>query len=111
MHRGVRVAVSVAAVSSFHATSSCDKGRAQHGLECAVGNTPLIYLQSLSKATGCHIFGKAEWQNPSGSVKDRAALSILEAAETNGSLLPGGTIVEGTIFKIFLFSLTKPLRF
>jgi cysteine synthase A len=61
-----------------------------------VGNTPLIRLNSLSEETGCEILGKAEFLNPGGSVKDRAALSIIQEAETKGLLKPGGTVVEGT---------------
>ena len=61
-----------------------------------VGNTPLIELKNLSARTGCRILGKAEWMNPGGSVKDRAAVGIIKAAEADGSLKPGGTIVEGT---------------
>lgn len=62
----------------------------------AIGNTPLIRLNKVSEETGCEILGKAEFLNPGQSVKDRAALSIIRAAEKDGSLLPGGTIVEGT---------------
>jgi len=62
----------------------------------SVGNTPLIRLSRLSDATGCEILGKAEFLNPGGSVKDRAALAIIEDAEASGALKPGGTIVEGT---------------
>lgn len=62
----------------------------------AIGNTPLIRLRRASDETGCEILGKAEFMNPGGSVKDRAALAIIEAAEADGSLEPGGTIVEGT---------------
>jgi cysteine synthase A len=61
-----------------------------------VGNTPLIRLKAVSDATGCDIYGKAEFLNPGGSVKDRAALAIVEDAERKGQLRPGGTIVEGT---------------
>ena len=61
-----------------------------------VGNTPLLYLQDASKMTGCEIYGKAEFLNPGRSVKDRAALSIIRAAETSGELKPGGIVVEGT---------------
>ncbi len=61
-----------------------------------IGNTPLIKLRRASEETGCTILGKAEFLNPGQSVKDRAALSIIEAAERDGSLAPGGTIVEGT---------------
>ncbi|GAA5264347.1 cysteine synthase [Acidiphilium sp. MT5] len=66
------------------------------GLLGAIGHTPLIRLNRASAATGCTILGKAEFMNPGGSVKDRAALAIVEAAEASGALKPGGTIVEGT---------------
>jgi cysteine synthase A len=66
------------------------------GLAGAIGNTPLIRLRRASAATGCEILGKAEFMNPGGSVKDRAGLAIIEAAERDGTLKPGGTIVEGT---------------
>jgi cysteine synthase A len=62
----------------------------------AIGRTPLIKLERASRETGCTILGKAEFMNPGQSVKDRAALFILEDAVRNGSLKPGGTIVEGT---------------
>lgn len=62
----------------------------------AVGGTPLVRLRKASEATGCDIYGKAEFMNPGGSVKDRAALAIIEDAERRGVLKPGGTIVEGT---------------
>ncbi|KAA0681366.1 cysteine synthase A [Roseomonas genomospecies 6] len=62
----------------------------------SIGNTPLIRLEGPSKATGCEILGKAEFLNPGGSVKDRAALAIVRDAERRGLLRPGGTIVEGT---------------
>jgi len=70
--------------------------QAVNGFTGAVGNTPLIYLKSLSVKTGSKIYGKAEFQNPGGSVKDRAALGVIEAAEADGRLKPGGTVVEGT---------------
>ncbi len=66
------------------------------GFAGAVGGTPLIRLARLSAETGCDILGKAEFMNPSGSVKDRAARAIIEAAEHAGTLGPGGTVVEGT---------------
>jgi cysteine synthase A len=66
------------------------------GVEGHVGRTPLIRLRRLSELTGCEILGKAEFMNPGGSVKDRAALGIITDAETNGLLKPGDTIVEGT---------------
>jgi cysteine synthase len=62
----------------------------------SIGNTPLIRLRAASEATGCDIYGKAEFLNPGGSVKDRAALAIIEDAEKKGRLRPGGVIVEGT---------------
>jgi len=65
-------------------------------LAAAVGNTPLIRLNAASEATGCEILGKAEFMNPGQSVKDRAALYIINAAVASGDLRPGGTIVEGT---------------
>jgi len=61
-----------------------------------VGNTPLIKLRKASELTGCNILGKAEFMNPGGSVKDRAAKAIVLDAEAQGLLRPGGVIVEGT---------------
>ncbi|MYJ71654.1 MAG: pyridoxal-phosphate dependent enzyme, partial [Rhodospirillaceae bacterium] len=66
------------------------------GFVGTIGNTPLIRLKGPSEATGCTILGKAEFLNPGQSVKDRAALAIIEDAERSGALRPGGTIVEGT---------------
>ena len=66
------------------------------GTLALIGNTPLVRLAGPSEATGCDIFGKCEFANPGASVKDRAALSIVEDAEERGLLAPGGTIVEGT---------------
>ena len=62
----------------------------------AIGNTPLIRMKRLSEETGCEILGKAEFQNPGGSVKDRAALYVIQDAEERGLIRPGGTVVEGT---------------
>ncbi|MBJ6763787.1 cysteine synthase A [Myxococcaceae bacterium JPH2] len=62
----------------------------------AVGNTPLLRIGSLSDASGCDILGKAEFMNPGGSIKDRAAKGMIRRAEQDGLLKPGGTIVEGT---------------
>ena len=62
----------------------------------AIGNTPLIRLNKISDMTGCEIYGKAEFMNPGGSVKDRAARGIIQHAEKTGLLKPGGMIVEGT---------------
>ncbi len=68
----------------------------KNGFIGTVGNTPLIRLNSFSEETGCEILGKAEFLNPGGSVKDRAALYIIKDAEEKGLLKPGGTVVEGT---------------
>lgn len=62
----------------------------------AIGNTPLIRLRNASETTGCEIYGKAEFMNPGGSVKDRAALAIIQDAFNRGLLKKGGTVVEGT---------------
>lgn len=69
---------------------------AKRGFAGTVGNTPHIVLEKLSARIGRTIVGKAEFLNPGGSVKDRAALGIVDAAERDGRLQPGGTIVEGT---------------
>src|SRR5712675_3337645 len=66
------------------------------GLVGAIGNTPLLRLRRASELTGCEILGKAEFLNPGQSVKDRAALFIIQDALARGTLRPGGTIVEGT---------------
>jgi cysteine synthase len=66
------------------------------GFSGSGGNTPLIRLRRLSEETGCEILGKAEFMNPGGSVKDRAAKWIVLDAERRGALKPGGTVVEGT---------------
>ncbi|SCU80679.1 Cysteine synthase 1 [Cupriavidus necator] len=66
------------------------------GFAGTIGHTPLIRLAGLSAETGCDIYGKAEFLNPGGSVKDRAALYIIRDAERRGLLTPGGTVIEGT---------------
>ena len=66
------------------------------GFVGSIGNTPLIRLNRISDLTGCEILAKAEFLNPGGSVKDRAALAIVQDSEKKGELKPGGTIVEGT---------------
>ena len=73
-----------------------DAGGCVSGFVGAVGNTPLIRLRGVSEETGCDILGKAEFMNPGGSVKDRAASAIVLEAERRGELPPGGTVVEGT---------------
>ncbi|MBI3196776.1 MAG: cysteine synthase A [Rhodospirillales bacterium] len=62
----------------------------------SIGNTPMIKLRAASQATGCEIYGKAEFLNPGGSVKDRAALAMIRDAEKRGALRKGGVVVEGT---------------
>jgi len=66
------------------------------GVLSLIGNTPLIRLERASWESGCEIYGKAEFLNPGGSVKDRTALGIVRAAKASGALKPGGAIVEGT---------------
>jgi len=61
-----------------------------------IGNTPLLHLRKVSELTGCNIYAKAEFMNPGGSVKDRTALGIIQAAVHRGELQPGGVVVEGT---------------
>lgn len=68
----------------------------RHGFAGTIGSTPLIRLAKLSAATGCEILGKAEFLNPGGSVKDRAALWMVQAHERSGALRAGGVVVEGT---------------
>jgi cysteine synthase A len=68
----------------------------RNGLVETIGDTPLIRLRHVSELTGCEVYGKAEFLNPGGSVKDRAALFIVKDAEERGLLRPGGVIVEGT---------------
>ncbi|KAJ2797297.1 Cysteine synthase 1 [Coemansia guatemalensis] len=82
----------------LYATASrfITSARPTNGFVGAIGNTPLIRINSLSKETGCEILGKAEFMNPGGSVKDRAALFVVEDAERKGLIKAGGTVVEGT---------------
>src|SRR3981081_4541269 len=70
--------------------------RGRDGVTAARGNTPATRLREASEETGCEILGKAEFMNPGGSVKDRAAKWIVLDAERRGLLKPGGTVVEGT---------------
>ena len=80
----------------------------------AIGKTPLIRMKKLSEETGCEILGKAEFQNPGGSVKDRAALYCVIDAEERGLLRPGGTVVEGTAgntgIGLSLIHISEPTR-
>ncbi|HWA69781.1 MAG TPA: cysteine synthase A [Rhizomicrobium sp.] len=73
-----------------------DRDTVRQDVTAAIGNTPLIRLHHASEITGCEILGKAEFLNPGQSVKDRAALFIIQDAVRRGTLRPGGTIVEGT---------------
>ena len=68
----------------------------QNDFISGIGNTPLIKLRAASEITGCNIFGKAEFLNPGGSVKDRAALSLIKDAQEKKLIAKGGTVVEGT---------------
>ncbi len=77
-------------------TPARDAMQIRDGFVGAIGNTPLIKLRRASEITGCTILAKAEFLNPGGSVKDRAALAIIQDAEATGALRPGGVIVEGT---------------
>nr|GMC49811.1 cysteine synthase 2 [Ipomoea batatas] len=70
--------------------------KSRNGLVAAIGNTPLIRINSLSDATGCEILGKAEFLNPGGSVKDRVAVKIIEEALESGALAEGGVVTEGS---------------
>ncbi|CAI8040116.1 Cysteine synthase 1 [Geodia barretti] len=72
------------------------QGAIRDGLKGTIGNTPLVRLNKLSQETGCTIAVKAEFMNPGGSVKDRAALYLIKDAEEKGQLRAGGTVVEGT---------------
>ncbi|GAB7347035.1 hypothetical protein MBLNU459_g3179t1 [Dothideomycetes sp. NU459] len=97
-----RFAASAVRSAEAHAPSShlIEIAKAQRiaagGFIDAIGNTPLIRMKRLSDETGCEILGKAEFQNPGGSVKDRAALFVVKDAEERGLLKPGGTVIEGT---------------
>ena len=68
----------------------------QNDFISGIGNTPLIKLRAASEITGCNIYGKAEFLNPGGSVKDRAALALIKDAQDKKLITKGGTIVEGT---------------
>jgi len=89
-----RIPIAIRSAGSDPATVKA--GSALNGVLPAIGNTPLIKLRRASEATGCTVLGKAEFMNPGQSVKDRAALFIIEDAVKKGELRPGGVIVEGT---------------
>ncbi|EMS61964.1 Cysteine synthase 2 [Triticum urartu] len=86
-------AISLATVAPAY---GCRFSMGRKGLVEAVGNTPLIRINSLSDATGCEILGKAEFLNPGGSVKDRVAVKIIEEALKSGDLVCGGVVTEGS---------------
>jgi cysteine synthase A len=85
-----------ACASVFNKTQGSNAPPVYNGMVDAIGNTPLILLKGPSERTGCKIYGKAEFLNPGGSVKDRAARSLIEGLERAGKLKPGSTVVEGT---------------
>ncbi|KAK6230112.1 hypothetical protein QUC31_001630 [Theobroma cacao] len=97
------ISISMAVFSYFlffkktSSTLHSDKKKKQtSGVVDAIGNTPLIRINSLSEATGCEILGKCEFLNPGGSVKDRVAVKIIEEALVSGELAPGGVVTEGS---------------
>lgn len=94
-HKAAEVASKVEMSNQYGVQLAKAQGHV-NGFVGAIGNTPLIRLKRLSDETGCEILGKAEFQNPGGSVKDRAALYVVKDAEEKGQLRPGGTVVEGT---------------
>ncbi|KAM3517500.1 hypothetical protein NHJ13051_008920 [Beauveria bassiana] len=94
--RRLAAAAAAAAEPSAHTLKVSQAQGVANGLTAAIGNTPLIRLHRLSEETGCDILGKAEFMNPGGSIKDRAALYVVKDAEERGLLRAGGTVVEGT---------------
>lgn len=95
--------ISVAIASYFLCKTTQQKSsrrnklqKRKNGIVAAIGNTPLIRINSLSNATGCEILGKAEFLNPGGSVKDRVAVKIIEEALESGALAEGGVVTEGS---------------
>ncbi|KAI4282935.1 MAG: hypothetical protein L6R38_002554 [Xanthoria sp. 2 TBL-2021] len=94
-HRAAELATKVDTSNQYRVQLAKAQGHV-NGFVGAIGNTPLIRMKRLSDETGCEVLGKAEFQNPGGSVKDRAALYVVKDAEETGQLRPGGTVVEGT---------------
>ncbi|PPD76055.1 hypothetical protein GOBAR_DD27016 [Gossypium barbadense] len=97
------ISISMAIFSYFlffkktNSTLHCNKKKKpRNGVVDAIGNTPLIRINSLSEATGCEILGKCEFLNPGGSVKDRVALKVIQEALESGELAPGGVVTEGS---------------
>ncbi|TKY57395.1 Cysteine synthase 2 [Spatholobus suberectus] len=93
---GAAIFVSLALTYFICHRRSKKKNKSRKGLVDAIGNTPLIRINSLSDATGCQILGKCEFLNPGGSVKDRVAVKIIEEALESGQLRPGGIVTEGS---------------
>ncbi|GER32449.1 cysteine synthase [Striga asiatica] len=96
---GVLSCIILYTTNKSRSKSSTRKGTLKNpksGLVAAIGNTPLIRINSLSDVTGCEILGKAEFLNPGGSVKDRVAVKIIEEALECGALAPGGVVTEGS---------------
>ncbi|KAL8865658.1 MAG: hypothetical protein Q9198_009219, partial [Flavoplaca austrocitrina] len=93
--RAAELATNVDAANQYRVQLAEAQGHV-NGFVGAIGNTPMIRMKRLSDETGCEVLGKAEFQNPGGSVKDRAALYVVKDAEEKGQLRPGGTVVEGT---------------
>ncbi|CAH9076147.1 unnamed protein product [Cuscuta europaea] len=94
---GLSVAVAVSyLICKRNEKKSPRRKKSKNGLVAAIGNTPLIRINSLSDATGCEILGKAEFLNPGGSVKDRVAVKIIEEALESGALSEGGVVTEGS---------------
>nr|GMC53421.1 cysteine synthase 2 [Ipomoea batatas] len=101
--KALSIAVVVSYFLSKHTEKKSSRRRqatslknSRNGLVAAIGNTPLIRINSLSDATGCEILGKAEFLNPGGSVKDRVAVKIIEEALESGALAEGGVVTEGS---------------
>lgn len=94
--RALHTSASTASTSSTLSPVAAAHMRPVNGFVGAIGNTPLIRLNKISQETGCEVLGKAEFMEPGGSVKDRAALYVVKDAEERGLIQPGGTVVEGT---------------
>ncbi|KAF9584483.1 hypothetical protein BGW38_006299 [Lunasporangiospora selenospora] len=92
----IRTALASSLKRGYSTTPLISAAKPVNGFVGAIGNTPLIRLNQVSEETGCNIYAKAEFMNPGGSVKDRAALFVVKDAEEQGLIKPGGTVVEGT---------------
>lgn len=92
----ISVALTTYFISKKKKKKKKESRKKKKGLVDAIGNTPLIRINSLSAATGCQILGKCEFLNPGGSVKDRVAVQIIQEALESGQLRPGGIVTEGS---------------